>query len=334
MTETPVDYLRSIVNRTRDPYTDIALPKRTGGARAISSPDPLLADVQRWVLKNVLNSVELHHAAHAYRVGFSTRTAAEGHVGARWLVKMDLHDFFTTVSERRVYRTFAALGYAPLVSLELARLSTRSLAPRTRSLEMSRRYSVIPTYAVSSLGVLPQGSPTSGVLSNAAAIQLDDHLESIAASFGMVYTRYSDDLTFSAATGGSRDQCVSLTRAVASSVRREGFTPHARKTKIVPPGARKIVLGLLVDERGVRLLPEYKRRIEVHLRGIAIHGLLAHASHRGFDSILGLVRHVEGLLAFAIGIEPEYARPKIDEWARLLLRYGLAPGMFKRASAY
>ena len=67
----------------------------------------------------------MHDDSFAYRRGRSIRAAAERHVGAAWLVKLDLHDFFPSVSENRVYRTFQELGYANLVSFELGRLTTR-----------------------------------------------------------------------------------------------------------------------------------------------------------------------------------------------------------------
>ena len=59
-------YLRDIVERTRDPYLDIARPKKFGGTRAISSPEPVLMDVQRWLLRNVFNRVEQPPSSHAY----------------------------------------------------------------------------------------------------------------------------------------------------------------------------------------------------------------------------------------------------------------------------
>jgi len=330
-TDVPYDYLRSIVSRTRDPYFDLALPTRSGIARPISSPEPLLADVQRWLLREVLSAAPVHRASHAYARGRSIRTAAEQHVGARWLVKLDVHSFFHAIHEPSVYRVYSALGYPPLVALEMTRISTRLQGERRLDLSRIARYPKIEAYAAGGLGVLPQGAPTSGLLANAVAFRLDEALSALADSRGLGYTRYSDDLTFSGFEPFDRGSATELVREVSGHLRRAGFVPHLRKTRIVPPGARKVVLGLLVDEHGVRLLPEYKRRIETHLRGCEKWGLVGHSQHRGFDSILGLMRHLEGLIAFAIGIEALYGREQLGRWRRVLEPYGMRPGVFARA---
>ena len=105
-------YLREIAARRRDPYLDITRPKRDGTTRPIASPEPVLMDVQRWILRNVLCACDVHPASYAYRKGRSIVDCARVHIGARWLLKLDLHEFFGTVGERRVFRVFEALGYA------------------------------------------------------------------------------------------------------------------------------------------------------------------------------------------------------------------------------
>jgi RNA-directed DNA polymerase len=81
---------------------------------------------------------------------------------------------------------------------------------------------------------------------------------------------------------------------------------HRKKIAVAPPGSRKIVLGLLVDGDEARLSRAYRVRIETHLRGIAKFGLAEHAVARHFTSIWGMIRHIEGLIAHAQGIDPEY----------------------------
>jgi hypothetical protein len=78
------------------------------------------------------------------------------------------------------------------------------------------------------------------------------------------------------------------------------------------------VLGLLVDGDRPRLLPEFKRRLEVHVRGVERFGLPEHAEHRRFDSILSMINHVDGCIAFASSVEIEYAGKLADRWAQAL----------------
>lgn len=293
-------YLREVVSRTRDPYRSLAIPKGNGGSRAISSPDPILADVQRWILANSLSNLPGNTASFAYQPGRSIVQCAERHLGAQWMIKMDLHNFFDTVTESRVYKVFRNLGYQRLVAFELARLTTRAEGARHRSW-LAARYE-IPSYAVDTPGILPQGAPTSGQLANAAAGALDDVLQRLALEEGLTYTRYSDDLVFSNLDRFSRAGAVKLIRQISEAIGEERFVVHQHKTRIVPPGARKVVLGLLVDET-IRLLPEHRRRIEVHLRGCEQFGLANHARHRGFESVFSFVNHLGGWISFALGVD-------------------------------
>lgn len=305
------NYLREIVARRRDPYQPFEVRKRTGGFRSIAAPEPLLMDVQRWILKKVLSGVENHPASYAYQQDRSIVHCASEHRGARWLVKLDVHDFFGSVSESQVYRTFRRLGYQRLLAFELARLTTRA-EDAVFDPFRARRYEV-REYSVNMQGYLPQGAPTSGQLANSAAARLDRLLASFAQRHRLVYTRYSDDLTLSGASEFNREGAVRLAHAASGLIHAAGFEPHRSKTRIVPPGARHVVLGLLVDDE-VRLLPETVRRIDNHLRGAEKYGLPEHAMHRGFDSVLSFVDHLDGWIAFGMGVD----RARGLEWRRRL----------------
>jgi len=307
-------YLRDIVERTRDPYLDITRPKKSGGTRAISSPEPVLMDVQRWLLRNVFNRVEPHPSSHAYCRNRSIRTCASEHVGARWLMKFDLHDFFDMVTEREAYGQLRRLGYPELISLEIARVCTRLSVDPANYQGRHNRYTVIKTYSMRRTGVLPQGGPTSGAIANGAAHTLDRKLTAFAAERSLVYTRYSDDLVFSSSDRFDRSVATKYVSHVGNLVGDHGFLLHRKKTRVIPPGARHIVLGLLLGPDDVRLLPEFKRRIEQHVRGVSRFGLREHAAHRSFRSVIGFVNHVDGCLAFAAGIEPAFAAKLRDAW--------------------
>ncbi len=320
-------YLRAVIDRSADPYTDITRPSRVPGRlpRSISSPNPVMLEVQRWLLTNILNTLTPHSASFAYQRGKSVIDCAERHLGADWLIKFDLRDFFHSINERRVYPVYAGLGYSQLVAFELTRLSTRLL---TRSVvRRARRSQAIPSYGTAEQGVLPQGSPASGMLANLVAAPLDDGLSQLALERQLVYTRYSDDLTFSVAGGSfSRAKAQSLVAEVLAVVWQNGFLEQRRKLRVVPPGGRKIVLGIQVHGDVLRLQPEVKRDIENHIRGVATFGLLGHAEHRNFVSVLGFVRHVDGLLAYASSVEPSWAAGARGKWQRALQASGFPYG--------
>lgn len=321
LTGAPYLYLREIVQRRRDPYTDIARPKRAGGIRLISAPEPVLMDVQRLILRRALRNLPLHLFSYAYQEGRTIQQCAQQHLGARWMIKFDLHNFFGQVEERDVFHVFEERGYSRLVSLELARICTR--APISTSGSNSGRYGAIPTYDVNVSGRLPQGAPTSGALSNAVATPLDQDLHGFATGAGFVYTRYSDDMVMSTSHDFDRAQAVPMIREVTRIVAAHRFRLHRKKTRVVPPGARHIVLGLLVDGCELRLTPEFRRRVEVHIRGVRKFGLVRHADHRGFRSLLSFISHVDGCLAFALSVESAWANSQRAAWRAALRDHGL-----------
>lgn len=311
------------MERRRDPYIEILRPKASGGVRTISSPEPPLMAAQRWILHHALKTITLHPASYAYRAGRSMTQCASRHIGARWTVKLDLHNFFGTIDESRVFAVFTDLGYSPLVSFELARICTRLVDAHRLPRGRSDRYVVVPFYSAVARGHVPQGAPTSGAIANAVATPLDQRLSGLASTLNWTYTRYSDDLTFSSSGGRSRSDAVKLVNLVGDAVRAERFEVHVKKTRIVPPGARHVVLGLLLDGSRLRLLPEFKRRVEVHVWGTDHFGLVHHAEHRGFRSILSFVNHVDGCLAFALSVEPEWVAPVREKWEEALERSGM-----------
>ena len=137
-------------------------------------------------------------------------------------------------------------------------------------------------------------------------VSLDLELTELAESRDLVYTRYADDFTFS--TGAAElgiARAMGVIRDTYAAMSRIGLRPHTAKTTVAKPGARKIVLGLLVDGDHVRLSKEFRERLSNHLRGIEKFGPEKHAVDRGFRSVLGLRRHLEGLASFANSVNPE-----------------------------
>lgn len=319
-TETEWGYLRSIVERRLDEYTAIRRMKPDGTYRAIWAPLPSLMHVQRWILTNVLTGLKLHDAAFAYRRGLSIRHCADQHVGARWLLKMDLHNFFGTIEESRVYGAFLALGYPPLLAFEMARVCTK--IPRQEKELPPLEGRGLDRYDVPYRGVLPQGAPTSGALANAIGFRLDVKLREIADTNGLVYTRYSDDLTFSSSSQFSRSTASNLVAQVERAIALTGFQVHKKKTRVVPPGARKIVLGLMLTDDEVRLVPKFRSRLDNHIRCVGKYGPAAHAATRRFDSALSMINYIDGCLAFATDIEAGWARERTQRWNDALRSHG------------
>ena len=87
-----------------------------------------------------------------------------------------------------------------------------------------------------------------------------------------------------------------------------GFRPQFRKTTIVPPGSKKIVLGLNVDSEQPRLAKHTRDSIRQHLYYLEKMDPVQHAFNRQFDSVWGLKMHLRGLIDYANMVEPDFAK--------------------------
>lgn len=193
-------------------YSHFTIAKRNSTARQIWSPIPRLKFVQRWVLHNILNNLTTHGAAHGFVRGKSIVTNAAVHSNSELLIKLDVKDFFPSVSWRRVKGVFRHAGYPEQIATLLALLCTES--PR----QVVQQDGV--TYYVA-LGdrALPQGAPTSPALTNIVCLNLDRRLTGLAEKLGLRYSRYADDLTFSVPAIDDA-QPKSSTKATASTVKK------------------------------------------------------------------------------------------------------------------
>ncbi|WP_331280044.1 reverse transcriptase family protein [Arthrobacter sp. UNC362MFTsu5.1] len=327
-TTTGVDYgyLRGVIRNNAHAYRAMRIPKNTGGFRDLLSPHESLMHVQRWILHEILVHVQRHVNNFAYFRKVTARECAERHAGAAWMIKADIHNYFPTISEKDVYRVFLSLGYSSLLSFELARLCTwRGPAQVDGTYEPKEQQgnSLTTPYRRVGLGHLPQGSPTSGALANACTLGLDDALSDFAASNYLIYTRYSDDMTFSSPGSLDRERARQFIKEIRKIVTASGLALHAQKTKIIPPGSRKIVLGMLISDDGVGILPEHRRMVDLYIHAVSKYGPVDYSVKRRFDSVLSFINHVEGWLAYLSHIDRPWTKLRSEAWNAALLKHGV-----------
>lgn len=283
---------------TRIHYHRFTIPKRNGTERAIWAPHETLKTAQRKVLRAIVEPLPVHGAAHGFVPGRSIVTNARVHAGADVIVQADIRDFFPTVTWRRVRGVFRRGGYREQVATLLALLCTE--APREIVEWRDTRWFV-------ALGprCLPQGAPTSPGLSNAVSWRMDRRLSGLARKLGFRYTRYADDLTFSRPWGQSGEPRVgALLAGLKRIVTDEGFTVHPDKTRVLRPGRRQAVTGLVVNgDGGPRVPREVKRTLRAAL----------HRLRTGRDLPKGeSLARLAGLAAFVNAAEPELGRSLLD----------------------
>jgi RNA-directed DNA polymerase len=318
-------YLRRIVSRSamRSQYRVFSLKKNVPGRtrhRLICVPKENLKTVQDWIVRNILVHTKAHRASYAYHPKSRPEFAARAHCNCDYLLKVDIEDFFHRVSEGRVFRIFADLGFSELVSFELARLTTiTALGTESPEWIAEARWPAIPAYQSQYEGFLPQGSSTSPMLSNLAMLGLDAKLQEMAARENISYTRYADDLTFSSRKPHDFASMKRFKKKVLAELNSAGFKPNLRKTSIRGPGARRIVLGMLVDGPKPRLTKEFKDNLRQHLHYLlsADFGPAKHAKANK-TSISGIFHMVRGLIGWATRVEPSYGAKYLREFRRII----------------
>ncbi|WGP13332.1 reverse transcriptase family protein [Streptomyces sp. SH5] len=226
---------------------------------------------------------------------------------------------------RRVGRTFGAYTTARLVTVSPPgpnhTWTNRGTGHREVRLEATGQRFDVPRPALVTRhtreGFLPQGAPTSGYLSNIVMRDVDAVLAHKAESWGLRYTRYSDDLYFSSRGPVRQERVDRLVTEVKRALEPLGMRLNAKKTYVARPGSRRSVLGILVDGPTPRLTRDYKRRITLHVRGAASFGVMQHCRHQKFGDLAELDAHVTGLLSFAHMADPRWAGEQLAAWKRL-----------------
>lgn len=225
-------------------YHVFSVPKKDGTDRLIEDPDQPLKKAQR-MLQKFLQAV-YHYLRTDAAYGFLVNAAdeptprhllshAEQHTGKRWLLNLDLKDFFHQVKEKDIYRIFIEPPFAmsPTLALMLSRLTSYQ-------------------------GRLPMGAPTSPILSNFALVPMDQELLAFAKPRQIRYTRYADDLTFSS----TPEITMEIVEKIKAIIGQHGYELKLSKFKLRRPEERREVTGLIVTDTDVILPDDFVPQME------------------------------------------------------------------------
>jgi hypothetical protein len=274
------------------------LLKQSGKVRLIEEPKQRLKELQRKILAEILERIPPHPAAHGFRKARSIRTFVAPHVGRRVVLRMDVQDFFPTISRARIQAFFRTAGYPESVADLLGGICTNR-APR----KLCKGAYAHPH--------LPQGAPTSPALANLCSYRIDCRLAGLAKSAGAEYTRYADDLAFSGGEDFER-RAERFAIHVAAILHEEGFAVHHRKTRIMRHGVRQHLAGLVTNEHA----NVYRRDFDV------LKATLTNCVHRGpesqnRDAHPSFRAHLEGRVAFVESINPARGKRLREIFARI-----------------
>lgn len=237
-------------------YKQFKIKKKSGGCRQITAPRN-----QSFImlLQSVNEILKAMYSPLDYAMGFTEQrsvvTNAAVHKGQNYVFNIDLKDFFPSVEQGRVLKrlTLAPFNFSPQIALLISGLCSmrvkreHTIEAKQNDLDKQFRY------------VLPQGAPTSPIITNMICDTLDRRLAGLAKRFGLHYTRYADDITFSsmhyvyAENGEFRKELV---RIISS----QGFTINDTKTRLQKFGSRQEVTGIIISDR-LNVAKKYVREI-------------------------------------------------------------------------
>jgi retron-type reverse transcriptase len=224
--------LTSFTHAPQNHYRTFHIGKRTGGTREINSPRIFLKTIQYWLVDYLLYRLEIHPNCHSYQKNKSIQTNALLHVGKKYVANVDIENFFGSISTTMVFGLLRSNGFGEQVAKHISKLVTLNNS-------------------------IPQGAPTSPIISNSYLFKFDEYISTISAESGFVYTRYADDMTLS---GENKEGILRIIETIRHELIPLGLRLKETKTRIASRGGQQKVTGIVVNER---VSPPRKLRREV-----------------------------------------------------------------------
>ncbi|WP_417463224.1 reverse transcriptase family protein [Kordiimonas sp.] len=267
-------FLAAVVRDSSKLYREFSIPKRRGGRRRILAPQPSLLHCQRWVNKEVLQNLPISDRAFGFVSGRSAIDNAAEHLGADYLLNIDIRDFFPSIGSDTVLNAFLGLGYSPSVSLTLTEICC-------------------------AFGSLPQGAATSPALSNFLCRTLDAELHDLAVSRGLRYSRYADDMSFSGPAIGS-----DIVNKAAFIISQFGYSINEQKLRLSGPKSKKIVTGISISSGRTKLPRNRVRMIKADAHTLLKLGPIGFLNAQEIPDPLAIERLL-GRLEFWLQVDPK-----------------------------
>lgn len=262
--EEKLKLLYTISNHPEKYYEKKYILKKDGTKRELLVPSNSLKSIQRNILNHVLKGLKVSTYACAYVPGKSLKDNVYAHVGQKIILKLDIKNFFQSITFDQLYSVLPNTIFPPSVKVLLLKLCTYE-------------------------DYLPQGAPTSPYLSNLVMKNFDDYIGEYCLKQNIHYTRYSDDLTFS----GDFD-VKKLKNKVESFLDVMGFSLNDAKTRILRRHQRQIITGVVVNEK-INVSKSVRRKIRQEMYYINKFGFDNHNKftnqNTSYASILGKINY-------------------------------------------
>ena len=241
-------------------YSHFDISKRSGKVRPISAPDFRLKMLQQKIARSLSGLYNPRNPVHGFVHDRSVRSNAESHLRRRFILNVDIKNFFPTITEARVQGLLESIGIDTDVAETIARICTNN-------------------------GCLPQGAPSSPVISNMICFRLDKSLMGFSKEHRLLYTRYADDITLSSfqppttlfegdRPDSGRLPPEKLSGELLSILGNNGFELNPEKIHYADKNSRRMVTGIKINE-GLNVDRRYVRNIRSALFRVESTGVAA-----------------------------------------------------------
>ena len=238
-------------------YNSYSIKKKSGGERIIHAPVKGLKEFQK-ALNLILQCVhEPHLSATGFVNGKSIVDNAKVHVGQFYVYNLDLKDFFPSIDKSRVWGRLLIAPFSLNTTSERKKIANMIAGLSCTPMEVERF--IEKEWIKTVISVLPQGAPTSPTLTNAICEKMDTRLTGVAKRFGLNYTRYADDITFSSKHNiyeietNRFEKIFIANSSFDMEVRRiiadQNFHVKESKVRLQKEGYRQEVTGLVVNDK-------------------------------------------------------------------------------------
>ena len=219
-------------------YKEFEIPKKSGGNRIIHAPQRSLNNILRTLNVTLQYIYKVNKSSHGFVKGKSVVTNAMNHIDKGYVYNIDLKDFFTNINQARVWKRLQL----PPFNLNGEKMKIANLIS-----------SLVCYQNDTGNNFLPQGAPTSPVLSNAICERLDRKLTGLAKRFNVMYSRYADDITFSSNhnvyENNTTDVDTEFIQELKRIIQNENFEINPKKTRLQKRGYRQEVTGITVNNK-------------------------------------------------------------------------------------
>lgn len=238
-------------------YKTFEISKRSGGTREISVPVTALKLIQQ-KLNQVLQCVYRRRpSVYSFINNYDIVKNAERHLRRQYVLNIDLKDFFPSITFPRIRGLFMAKPY-----------------------KLNQAVATILAQICCFNSKLPQGAPTSPIVSNMICSKLDNELQRLARKYSCRYTRYADDITFSTQELAFPPALASIDAAgkieigdeLEHIVLENWFAVNPAKVRLRKRNVCQVVTGIIVNE-SLNVRRQYVRQIRAMLHAWEKYGL-------------------------------------------------------------